>query len=113
VKNARWSVVQDLTGSWGPYAHNENQWVGYDDPESVMRKARYVITQGFAGMYVWTMDLDDFNNDCCMGSQPLLKTVAKELRGYEYDHNRYDCSQPSPPVTPEPPPKTTTAQGMA
>lgn len=103
VRNQQWTTQYDRTGSWGPYAHKGNQWVGYDDPDFLTRKARYVKSQGLGGMFVWTLDLDDFQNTCCTGSQPLLRTIARELMGIPYDNNKVDCTQPqvpSPPVQP-------------
>lgn len=49
----QWSVVQPNPGVMGPYAHKGNQWVGYDDVESVARKAEYVAEQGLAGYLIY------------------------------------------------------------
>ncbi len=96
-----WTVQRDLTGSWGPSAYKGNQWVGYEDPDSLIRKARYVKAQGFGGIFVWTIDLDDFGNQCCMGTQPLLRTIARELMNVQYPPRRTDCSKPEIVVPPE------------
>jgi len=89
----------DLTRSWGPYAYKGSQWVGYDDMEFLTRKARFVKQQQFGGMFVWTIDLDDFNNLCCKGSLPLLRTIAREILGIPYEPKN-DCSVPITPPTP-------------
>ncbi len=54
---------------------------------------------------MWTLDLDDFQNICCRGSQPLLRTIAKELLGISYDPNAVNCT---PPVVPKPSVEITT-----
>ncbi|OXA59868.1 putative chitinase 3 [Folsomia candida] len=107
VKDKQWTSGVDRTGSWGPYAYKDSEWVGYDDSDFLTRKARYVKQQQLGGMFVWTMDLDDFQNQCCMGSQPLLRTIAKELLGVPYDPNVVDCT---PPVVPKPSVETTTSK---
>lgn len=95
MKDQQWTVQKDITGSWGPYAYKGNQWVGFEDADSLTRKARYVKAQGYGGIFVWTMDLDDFGNQCCMGSQPLLRTIAKELLSAPYNQEREDCTKPT------------------
>jgi GH18 family chitinase len=107
VKEKQWTVKMDLTRSWGPYAYKDKQWVGYDDAEFLTRKARFVKSQQFGGMFIWTMDLDDFQNMCCMGSQPLLRTIAKEILGIPYSSN-VDCS---PPDVPKPAVENSTMTG--
>jgi hypothetical protein len=38
VRNQHWTVVRDRYGATGPYAYSEDQWVGYEDVESVKEK---------------------------------------------------------------------------
>lgn len=38
VKNQRWIVKRDNSGRMGPYAYNRNQWVSYEDPDSIKVK---------------------------------------------------------------------------
>jgi chitinase len=106
VKDDGWTVRKDTSGSWGPYAFKGNQWVGYEDVDSVRRKARYVTANSFGGVFAFTLDLDDFNNDCCNGDQPLLRTISKELLGTPFSFKRNDCSQK--PQRPDFVPETTT-----
>lgn len=37
-KDDKWNVEQPKPRAMGPYAYNDNQWVGYDDEEFVKLK---------------------------------------------------------------------------
>lgn len=63
----------------GPSAHFEDQWVGYEDLESVYAKGKYIKRNGYGGATMWTVDLDDFQNRCCLESYPLLKSINRAL----------------------------------
>ncbi|RUS90580.1 hypothetical protein EGW08_001668 [Elysia chlorotica] len=55
------------------------QWVGYDDPESFAQKAAFVKTHSLAGVALWSLEHDDFNNECGQGRWPLLGTLWNTL----------------------------------
>ncbi|KAL1402578.1 hypothetical protein pipiens_019709, partial [Culex pipiens pipiens] len=64
-----------------PYAYSANQWVGYDDSESVTLKANFIKRYGLAGSMVWSIETDDFHGKC--GEKfALLSTLNK---GLEHD----------------------------
>jgi chitinase len=67
-----WSSEQQV-----PYLiYGGNQWVGYDDPESLKIKADWARTSGFGGWMLWTLDLDDFSGSQCGGTTyPLLRAI--------------------------------------
>ena len=50
--------------STGPYAFKDDQWVSYDDPQTVDLKGVYVKKENFAGIAVWDTDRDDFKGSC-------------------------------------------------
>lgn len=38
IKSSQWTVVRDPLGTMGPYAYKGNQWVGFDDVETIRYK---------------------------------------------------------------------------
>ena len=65
-----------------PFAYRGDQWVGFDDERSLRTKMAWLKTEGFGGIMVWSVDLDDFRGYCGTGKYPLLKAMNKELEGY-------------------------------
>ncbi|CAH1162865.1 unnamed protein product [Phaedon cochleariae] len=61
------------------YKYTSTQWLGYDDEESIRYKARYVASQGVAGMMIWQISQDDVEGKCTR-KQNLLKVINEELR---------------------------------
>jgi chitinase len=43
-----------------PYAYKGNQWVGYDDLESIKLKLDYVLVNQLGGAMFWSIETDDF-----------------------------------------------------
>lgn len=87
-----------------PFAFRGNQWVGYDNVDSVRRKANYIKRQGFGGAMVFSIDMDDFKNTCCTEAFPLTKAIARAL-GIRTDPQPtpgVNCQRPPSPVTPPP-----------
>ncbi|XP_041362416.1 acidic mammalian chitinase-like [Gigantopelta aegis] len=64
-----------------PYFVDGTLWVSYDSPRSVTEKAQYVKTNNIGGVMFWTIDFDDFNNQCGGGKYPLLCSVNNVLEG--------------------------------
>lgn len=75
------ATVHRLLGQQVPYATKGNQWVGYDDLESVKNKAKYVKNRQLAGAMVWALDLDDFRGAFCGQNLrfPLTNTIKDTL----------------------------------
>lgn len=66
-----------------PFAYRNNQWVGFDDERSLKTKMEWLKEQGFGGIMVWSIDMDDFSGRCGSGKYPLLTTLNQELSGYK------------------------------
>ncbi|KAK3588543.1 hypothetical protein CHS0354_028961 [Potamilus streckersoni] len=62
-----------------PYAVKGDLWVGYDDKDSLCIKVDYIKRNGFGGVMVWALDLDDFSGLCGQGKYPLLKAIKDAL----------------------------------
>uniref|UniRef100_A0A0P6JA01 Chitinase-3-like protein 1 n=1 Tax=Heterocephalus glaber TaxID=10181 RepID=A0A0P6JA01_HETGA len=70
------ATVQRIASQKVPYATKGNQWVGYDDQESVRSKAQYLKSRQLAGAIVWTLDLDDVQGTSCGQNLPFPLTSA-------------------------------------
>ncbi|KAJ8920078.1 hypothetical protein NQ315_011732 [Exocentrus adspersus] len=105
IRNQRW--ISGKNGAGGPYAYTRDQWVGYEDVDSVKEKANYIKSRGFGGAVAWTIDLDDFNNRCCEGTFPLLRSLNNALGLISDKPSKGDCTKPPAPSTPAPPETTT------
>lgn len=56
----------------GMYAWSGNQWVCYDDVNTLKEKVDYLLGKGLGGGMVWCLDLDDFPN-----GYPLISSIAQ------------------------------------
>ncbi|XP_056241203.1 chitotriosidase-1-like [Seriola aureovittata] len=66
--------VQLIPDQKVPYAViNNNQWVGFDNRDSIGTKVSYLTTNHFGGAFVMSLDLDDFSGHFCkQGKYPLI-----------------------------------------
>ncbi|XP_060530054.1 probable chitinase 10 [Cylas formicarius] len=104
IKRSRWN---ERKNGMEPYAYYNDQWVGYENIDSVRAKVKYVKDRKFGGVVAWTIDLDDFSNRCCNGPFPLLRSINRELNRIIDSSTVEDCAKPPPPSTPAPPEVTT------
>ena len=99
VQDKMWTAVSNSA----PYAYYANQWVGYDNVQSVRSKAELIVSQSYGGAMIWAIDMDDFNNLCCLEAFPLTRAIARTL-GLRNDQQptTSNCQRPNAPVTPPP-----------
>ncbi|XP_030218522.1 acidic mammalian chitinase [Gadus morhua] len=63
-----------------PYATKGNEWVGYDNKESIEIKVQYLKANKYAGAFIWALDLDDFSGQFCNeGKNPLISHLRALL----------------------------------
>ncbi|XP_035787942.1 probable chitinase 10 [Anopheles albimanus] len=90
-----WDNVRGAT-----YAVSGNQWVGYDDVQSILLKCSIIAQYGLGGGMVWSIETDDFLGRCGTRYE-LLSTLKGCVNG----------GSPAPATTIRPP--TTTANPVA
>lgn len=99
VRNRGWTVVQDEEYRMGPYAYKGSQWVSFDDPEMIRRKAQFVRNMNLGGGMVWALDLDDFRGRCGNGPHPLMHVIQQVLAKPRRHHDMYMWSENQKPTT--------------
>ncbi|KAK7477767.1 hypothetical protein BaRGS_00030950 [Batillaria attramentaria] len=95
------------TNALVPYAYSGDQWISYDDIESLRTKMTWMNDNGFGGAMVWAVELDDFPYNgsplCGQGPYPLLTAISRCLM------DGVQCAPEGPmPTTPVPPPTSPT-----
>ena len=72
--------MRDANKRMGPYAYSGDEWVSFDDIDTIQQKTEYLKSMGLGGAMIWALDLDDFGGSCGTGeAYPLLKTVNRGL----------------------------------
>lgn len=75
-----WTKEYDEGGKV-PYMYSENNWIGYEDADSLKIKMDWLKQQGYAGAMNWAIDMDDFKGVC--GKKDVLIDVLKNgMNGY-------------------------------
>ncbi|KAF5280199.1 hypothetical protein FQA39_LY18116 [Lamprigera yunnana] len=68
-----WSKEQQV-----PYSYRNDQWVGYDDVESIEKKVVLASKLKLGGMMMWSVDMDDPRG--IAGEKfPLAKAMSKKI----------------------------------
>ena len=96
-----WTRLMD-TAQGVPHAYTNDQWVGYDDAESVQLKAEYVLQNSLRGIMIDDIGMDDFRDECGEGTFPLLTKVNDVLANVKISTT---TTTPAPIITGRP--KTT------
>ena len=93
-------TVVEENKAMAPYGYKDKDWVGYDNPASLIYKIDNVVMKNaLRGVMFWAIDLDDFSGEHCgQGKYPLMNAVKEYL-----------TSGVQPPPVTNPPPLTTQA----
>jgi chitinase len=78
-----WTVDRPDPDAVGPYAWSSStrEWVGYDDEDTVARKANFVNDNQLGGIMFWSIDNDDFRGTCTGRKYPLIEAAKAALLG--------------------------------
>jgi len=67
-----------------PYMYKGDEWLSYEDEESVKAKVDYVEKQGLAGVAVNNLAYDDFDGRCNLPNRfPIVRLVKKKMKNAE------------------------------
>lgn len=83
INSGAYTTVLD---SWQyvPYAYAGTRWVGYESLLSAEFKANYIFFGGLGGAMFWSMNSDDYDNNCGGGKFPIISTVYNALQDSYY-----------------------------
>lgn len=87
-KDANWTVEVDRTAQC-PYAYRGKQWVGYENEQSLEEKSKWVTAKGLAGIYVYTLDMDDYRGKCGE-PYPLVRSLHKFIKNYPKSEEEFN-----------------------
>ncbi|XP_058834506.1 probable endochitinase [Topomyia yanbarensis] len=76
----------------GVFATSGNQWVGYENPETIALKMEYLLNLDLGGAMVWSLESDDFLGVCNDSNYVLMNTIYRSF------HNGTEA--PAVPTTP-------------
>jgi len=81
-KDNGWVMEWDSTGMV-PYMYKGNQWISYENTDSVEEKATFVVREKLAGLAVDNIGRDDVKGVCSNVTFPLLKALHNIRSGAE------------------------------
>lgn len=62
-----------------PHIVQGDQWIGYDNVQSVQLKVEYAKSKQLGGVMTWSLDTDDFLGICGHGKYPLINKMKEVL----------------------------------
>lgn len=66
-----------------PFIHYGDQWISYEDKESVKYKVEWMKKNKLGGVFVWSLEADDYLADCRQRIRyPMVKAARNAIYGY-------------------------------
>ncbi|CAG2166641.1 unnamed protein product, partial [Oppiella nova] len=90
VKNENWPKVRSDQNR-DPYTYKDTEWIGYDDPYAANEKSKWVRDNGYGGIIIWEVGLDDQKQSCCTVANPMLRAINNGLYGTGSGPETYGC----------------------
>lgn len=97
LRNGGWTREFDDVAKC-PYAYRGDQWIGYEDEESVGHKMDFVLREGYRGVMVFNNDLDDFRG-FCGPKNPLMSVIFNKVGKKALQELRNQIGNQTPEVT--------------
>jgi len=80
LEEETWKKEYDPVGKC-PFAYKKDQWVGYEDANSLRIKTEWLKANKYGGAMIWALDLDDYRG-ACGEKNALFNALANGLEGY-------------------------------
>ncbi|KAL3289219.1 hypothetical protein HHI36_003653 [Cryptolaemus montrouzieri] len=101
-KEGGWSIVWD-ENTKTPYTYKGNQWIGYDNEDSIRAKVEYAKSLNLGGVMIWSVETIDAKGIC--GKKiPLLSTIREVLNEQSGNDDDDNNEKPLPEPAPNPKP---------
>ncbi|UJR30603.1 hypothetical protein I4U23_018128 [Adineta vaga] len=72
--DSKWQKRTVTDGSESEYMFRDREWVSYESVDNIRKRAAYVVAKNLGGMFVWSLDMDDFNGAFCNnGTYPYIR----------------------------------------
>lgn len=84
VARSPWPMMWDDVGKC-PYTYRGREWIGYEDEQSLEEKIKYVKEKQLAGIYAFSLDLDDYLGDCSDEPYPLTRKLNEFIEKTDDD----------------------------
>lgn len=69
-----------LNDSLVPYAYKNDEWISYDNIDSVIQKAKWIKSNDFGGAMILSLNCDDWNSTCTRSETfPLIRAIKLAL----------------------------------
>ncbi|UJR15985.1 hypothetical protein I4U23_002904 [Adineta vaga] len=76
----RWIKNSVPDGSESEYMYKDRDWISYDTLENIQKRAAYAVANNLGGLFVWSLDMDDFNGVFCNnGTYPYIRNSLSLL----------------------------------